>query len=315
MGSEIGWELYRSFLGVLREGSLSGAARALGLTQPTVGRHVAALEAALRVPLFTRSSSGLMPTDVALALRAHAEAMESTADALARAATSFGEDVRGVVRISASDVVGVEVLPPIVARLRQRHPALTVELALTNRVQDLLRREADIAVRMTRPGQTQLIARHIGGIELGLHAHRDYLARCGTPRDAGELVRHALIGHDRPTAFIRQIAKSFPGFDRGAFALRTDSDLAQLALIRCGAGIGACQAALAKRDPALVRVLPKAFAGRLDMWVTMHEDLRGSPRCRAAFDALAEGLDAYVDEQRAPAIARRRRPLPGTRSA
>ncbi len=315
MGSEIGWELYRSFLGVLREGSLSGAARALGLTQPTVGRHVAALEAALRVPLFTRSASGLMPTDVALALRAHAEAMESTADALARAATSFGEDVRGVVRISASDVVGVEVLPPIVARLRQRHPALTVELALTNRVQDLLRREADIAVRMTRPGQTQLIARHIGGIELGLHAHRDYLARRGTPRDAGELVRHALIGHDRPTAFIRQIAKSFPGFDRGAFALRTDSDLAQLALIRCGAGIGACQAALAKRDPALVRVLPKAFAGRLDMWVTMHEDLRGSPRCRAAFDALAEGLDAYVDEQRAPAIARRRRPLPGTRSA
>ncbi|CAJ2954462.1 LysR family transcriptional regulator [Burkholderia pseudomallei] len=315
MGSEIGWELYRSFLGVLREGSLSGAARALGLTQPTVGRHVVALEAALRVPLFTRSSSGLMPTDVALALRAHAEAMESTADALARAATSFGEDVRGVVRISASDVVGVEVLPPIVARLRQRHPALTVELALTNRVQDLLRREADIAVRMTRPGQTQLIARHIGGIELGLHAHRDYLARRGTPRDAGELVRHALIGHDRPTAFIRQIAKSFPGFDRGAFALRTDSDLAQLALIRCGAGIGACQAALAKRDPALVRVLPKAFAGRLDMWVTMHEDLRGSPRCRAAFDALAEGLDAYVDEQRAPAIARRRRPLPGTRSA
>lgn len=315
MGSEIGWELYRSFLGVLREGSLSGAARALGLTQPTVGRHVAALEAALRVPLFTRSSSGLMPTDVALALRAHAEAMESTADALARAATSFGEDVRGVVRISASDVVGVEVLPPIVAHLRQRHPALTIELALTNRVQDLLRREADIAVRMTRPGQTQLIARHIGGIELGLHAHRDYLARCGTPRDAGELVRHALIGHDRPTAFIRQIAKSFPGFDRGAFALRTDSDLAQLALIRCGAGIGACQAALAKRDPALVRVLPKAFAGRLDMWVTMHEDLRGSPRCRAAFDALAEGLDAYVDEQRAPAIARRRRPLPGTRSA
>ncbi|MPT67105.1 LysR family transcriptional regulator [Burkholderia pseudomallei] len=315
MGSEIGWELYRSFLGVLREGSLSGAARALGLTQPTVGRHVAALEAALRMPLFTRSSSGLMPTDVALALRAHAEAMESTADALARAATSFGEDVRGVVRISASDVVGVEVLPPIVARLRQRHPALTVELALTNRVQDLLRREADIAVRMTRPGQTQLIARHIGGIELGLHAHRDYLARRGTPRDAGELVRHALIGHDRPTAFIRQIAKSFPGFDRGAFALRTDSDLAQLALIRCGAGIGACQAALAKRDPALVRVLPKAFAGRLDMWVTMHEDLRGSPRCRAAFDALAEGLDAYVDEQRAPAIARRRRPLPGTRSA
>ncbi|KGR94463.1 LysR family transcriptional regulator [Burkholderia sp. ABCPW 111] len=307
MGSEIGWELYRSFLGVLREGSLSGGARALGLTQPTVGRHVAALEAALGVPLFTRSSTGLMPTDVALALRADAEAMESTADALARTATSFGKDVRGVVRISASDVIGVEVLPPIVARLQQRHPALKIELALTSRIQDLLRREADVAVRMTRPEQTQLIARRIGGIELGLHAHRDYLARRGTPRNVDELVRHALIGYDRPTAFIRQMAaKSFPGLDRGAFTLRTDSDLAHLALIRGGAGIGICQAALARRDPALVRVLPKAFAGRLDMWVTMHEDLRGSPRCRAAFDALVEGLDAYANEPRAPVAERRR---------
>ncbi|AOJ06228.1 LysR family transcriptional regulator [Burkholderia mayonis] len=306
MNSEIGWELYRSFLGVLREGSLSGAARALGLTQPTVGRHVAALEAALGVSLFTRSSTGLMPTDVALALRADADAMESTADALARAATSFGKDVRGVVRISASDVVGVEVLPPIVARLRQRHPALKIELMLTNRVQDLLRREADIAVRMMRPEQTQLIARRIGDIEIGLHAHRDYLARCGTPRNPDELVRHTLIGYDRPTAFIRQMSKSFPGLDRGAFALRTDSDLAQLALIRSGAGIGICQAALAKRDATLVRVLPKAFAGRLDTWVTMHEDLRGSPRCRAAFDALVEGLDAYADSRRAPLAGRRR---------
>ncbi|MDQ0611708.1 DNA-binding transcriptional LysR family regulator [Variovorax sp. W1I1] len=129
MTSNIGWELYRSFLGVLREGSLSGAARALGITQPTVGRHVAALEAALGVVLFTRSQVGLMPTEVALALQGHAEAMESTAASLERAATSQGEEggkIRGVVRISASEVIGVEVLPPIVARLREAHPALKV---------------------------------------------------------------------------------------------------------------------------------------------------------------------------------------------
>ena len=144
----ISWELYRSFLGVLREGSLSGAARALGITQPTVGRHVAALEEALEVVLFTRSQVGLLPTEVALALRTHAEAMESTAASLQRAASGQGEGVRGVVRVSTSEVVAVEVLPPIVAKLREAHPALKVELVSTNRVQDLLRREADIAVRM-----------------------------------------------------------------------------------------------------------------------------------------------------------------------
>jgi len=161
MTSNIGWELYRTFLGVLREGSLSGAARALGITQPTAGRHVAALEDALGTVLFTRSQTGLLPTEVALALRTHAEAMESTAASLERAASSQGEGVRGVVRVSASEVVCAEVLPPIVARLRETHPALKVELVSTNRVQDLLRREADIAVRMVRPRQEQLVARRI----------------------------------------------------------------------------------------------------------------------------------------------------------
>ncbi|UVH57303.1 LysR family transcriptional regulator [Variovorax paradoxus] len=294
MTSNIGWELYRSFLGVLREGSLSGAARALGITQPTAGRHVAALEEALGVVLFTRSQTGLLPTEVALSLRAHAEAMESTAASLERAASSQGEGVRGVVRVSASDVVSVEVLPPIVARLREAHPALKVELVSTNRVQDLLQREADIAVRMVRPRQEQLVARRIGNIELGFHAHENYLARHGTPRKLDELAAHALIGYDQPTAFVRNAGKSLKGFTRDTFSLRTDSDLAQLALIRAGAGIGICQVALAKRNAALVRLMPRTFSLKLDTWVTMHEDLRNSPRCRAAFDALVEGLSLYI---------------------
>ncbi|RRH82528.1 LysR family transcriptional regulator [Variovorax beijingensis] len=306
MTSNIGWELYRSFLGVLREGSLSGAARALGITQPTAGRHVAALEKALGVVLFTRSQVGLMPTEVALALQTHAEAMESTAASLERAATSQGEGVRGVVRISASEVIGVEVLPPIVARLREQHPALKVELVSTNRVQDLLRREADIAVRMVRPKQEQLVARRIGKVELGFHARKEYLLRHGTPRRMEELAGHAVIGYDQPSAFVRNAGKALQGYGREAFSLRTDSDLAQLALIRAGAGIGICQVGLARRNEALIRVLPRTFSMKLETWVTMHEDLRNSPRCRAAFDALVEGLQHYIGSQAQAKMGRAR---------
>jgi len=294
MTSDIGWELYRSFLAVLREGSLSGAARALGVAQPTVGRHVAALEKSLRLALFTRSQTGLIPTDAALSLRGFAESMQSTAAALERAAASQGAGVRGTVRVTASDVIGVEVLPPIVAALRDSHPDLTVELVLSNRVQDLLRREADIAVRMVRPRQELLVARRIGQIEVGLHAHQRYLARHGTPRSVADLAKHSLIGYDEATAFVRNASKALAGWRREAFAIRTDSDLAQLALIRSGAGIGACQAPIARRDDALVRILPKQFSLPLETWVTLHQDLRDSPRCRVAFDALVKGLQRHV---------------------
>ncbi|MFC6297277.1 LysR family transcriptional regulator [Pseudomonas sp. CCM 7893] len=294
MASNIGWELYRSFLGVLREGSLSGAARRLGITQPTVGRHIAALEKALNVALFTRSPSGLLPTAVALTLRTHAETMETTAAALERVASSQGPQVRGVVRVSASEVIGVEVLPPILARLRQQHPHLKVELVLSSRLLDLLQLEADIAVRMVRPSQEQLLARRIGNIELGLHAHNDYLQYHGTPRQLSELAHHAIIGYDQENAFIRSLP--LKGIDRSHFALSSDSDLAQLALIRAGAGIGVCQVPLAQQDSRLTRVLADAFSLELDTWVTMHEDLRNSPRCRVTFDALVEGLQRYVQD-------------------
>jgi DNA-binding transcriptional LysR family regulator len=294
MALNIGWELYRSFLGVLKEGSLSGAARQLGITQPTVGRHIAALETALGVVLFTRSPTGLLPTAVAHTMRAHAETMERTAAALERSACAQGDEVRGVVRVSASEVVGVEVLPPIITRLRQQHPHLKVELVLTNRLIDLLQLEADIAVRMVRPSQEQLLAQRIGLIEVGLHARDDYLHQHGTPQELKDLSDHAVIGYDRENAFIRSLAVK--GFERSTFALSSDSDLAQLALIRAGAGIGGCQVKLAKQDARLHRVLPEAFALKLDTWVTMHEDLRNSPRCRATFDALVAGLQRYVQD-------------------
>ena len=294
MVSTIGWELYRSFLAVLDAGSLSGAARALGVAQPTVGRHVVALEKSLGLALFTRSQIGLMATEAALSLRIYAESMQSTAAALERAAASQGTGVRGTVRITASDVIGVEVLPPIITRLREQHPDLAVELVLTDRVQDLLRREADIAVRMLRPRQELLVARRIGQIELGLHAHKRYLARYGTPGTVADLAKHSLIGFDQATAFVRSAGKAFALWRREAFALRMDNNLAQLALIRSGAGIGVCQAAIAGCDDSIVRLLPKQVSLSLETWITMHEDLRNSPRCRVTFDALVKGLQQYI---------------------
>lgn len=297
MGKSIGWEHYRTLLAVLAEGSLSGAARRLDITQPTAGRHIAALEVAFGQTLFTRSQTGLLPTETALALRIHAEAMESSAAALARVATEQSGEIAGVVRISASEVMAVEVLPPILATLRHTHPQLIVELVSTNQVQDLLHREADIAVRMAAPTQEMLVARRIGDVALGLYAHTAYLERHGEPVSLEELTDHALIGFDQETPFLRAAAKHFPIWKHAAFSLRCDSDLAQLALLRAACGIGVCQLALARQDPRLRRVLADHFTYQLPTWVTMHEGLRHSPRSKAAFDMLVSGLQAYVASQ------------------
>ena len=291
---EPGWDLYRSFLAVLREGSLSGAARSLGLAQPTLGRHVDALESLLGEALFTRSAHGLVPTDAAEALRPHAEAIAAEAAALLREASGRRGRVEGVVRITASEVIGVEVLPPILARLRAAHPGLVIELALTNQVEDLLRRQADIAIRMVAPRQEALLARRIGEVPLGLHARLDYLARAGTPSSLAELMGHALIGFDRETSVIRAMRARLKGIERMNFALRADSDLGQLAAIRAGFGIGICQVPLAARDPALARVLPDHFDLPLPTWAVMHEGMARNPRCRVVFDALAEGLTEWL---------------------
>ena len=284
------WDLYRTFIAVVQEGSLSGAARRLGLTQPTVARHIDALEGAIGTDLFLRSQRGLIPTEMALDLSPYAETLASTAAALMRTASGRAGEVRGSVRVSASEVVGVEHLPPILARLRRRHPSLVVELVLSNAVDDLLRREADIAVRMVEPVQETLVAQRLPPVALGLHAHRAYLERRGTPAAMEDLVGHDLIGFDRETPPIRAIVERFPALDRPAFALRVDSDLAQLAAIRAGFGIGMCQVPVARRDPDLVHVLSNAVTVNLGLWIVMHEDLKTSARCRAVFDALAAGL-------------------------
>jgi DNA-binding transcriptional LysR family regulator len=292
--NEPNWEWYRTFLRVLETGSLSAAGRAMGLTQPTVGRHIDSLETALGLKLFTRAFDGFAPTDAALELEPYAAALATTAAALRRVASSHGSGVRGTVRLTASEVIGVEVLPPILAALRREHPKLTIELVLSNKVDDLLHREADIAVRMFRPSQDALVAKRVGGVEVGLYAHERYLTEHGVPKSMEELSGHAIIGFDQENAFIRKLQDQFPAFSRAAFAFRADSDLAHLAAIRAGFGIGICQSALAARDEAIVRVLKTKFSLTMDTWIAMHEDLRESPRCAVTFTALAAGLSAYL---------------------
>lgn len=301
MTAEPSWDLYRSFLSVLKEGSLSGAARALALTQPTIGRHIDALEQALGLALFTRSHTGFIPTEAAHELEPYAATLAATSAALQRAASGIGRDgergIHGTVRITASEVISVEVLPAILARLARSQPHIHIEVAVSNKLENLLRRDADIAVRMTRPEHEALIARRIGGIELGLHAHRSYLKRRGTPHNWEDMLEHTLIGIDSETAYTRAMRARIGGPPGDAYQVRSDSDLVQLAAIRAGVGIGICQVGLARRHGALVRLLPEQMAIQLDTWIAMHENLRNNPACGAVFSALTDGLTAYLAEQ------------------
>jgi DNA-binding transcriptional LysR family regulator len=288
------WSLYRSFLAVLREKSLSAAARALNLTQPTLARHIAALEAALGFELFTRSQQGLLPTEAALELEPYAVSLAANTAAMLRTASGLGREVKGTVRISASEMIGAELLPPMLAALRRQYPALEFELVLSNAVENLLRRDADIAVRMVEPAQDALVARRLGEVPLGLHAHRDYLAHAGMPANFEALAEHSLVGYDRGTPALRALRDRLPGGEALRFALRSDSDVAQFRAIQAGFGIGICQTGLAARYPELVHVLPNAFDLRLGVWLVMHENLRATPRCRATYDGLATLLTGYL---------------------
>jgi len=289
------WSLYRSFLAVLRDHSLSGAARSLNLTQPTLARHIAALEEQLGFELFTRSQQGLAPTEAALTLMPYAQSIEGNAAGLLRAASGIGQTVEGTVRITASEIMGAEVLPSMLGKLRETHPGLEFELVLSNTVDNLLRRDADIAVRMVEPIQEALVVKKLGSVTVGLYAHKDYLKRAGKPSTIKELSRRSMIGFDQETPALRAMRARIPASNMLHFAFRADSDIAQLQAIRAGFGIGFCQTGLAKREPALVRVLADAIGLKLGIWLVMHENLRSTPRCRAVFDGLATELSIYAD--------------------
>ena len=302
---EPGWELYRSLLAVVREGTLSGAARSLGLTQPTVGRHIDALEAQLGVSLFNRSRAGLLPTDAALALVPHAESMGHAADALIRTASGEASEARGSVRLTVSELLGVELITPLLSSFFAAHPRIAVELLLSSRTEDLGRREADIAVRLFRPTQAALVARRLGVLSFGLHAHPSYLAARGVPRSLDDLARHALIGFDSE-ALRRRLAMPGMPHARDSFLLRCDIYLAHQAALRAGVGVGTSMFALARRD-GLTHVLPDVAPVEVEVWLAMHESSRLTRRVRLLFDFLAERLGEYVEREGPPRAASRPR--------
>lgn len=291
------WDLFQSLHAVLEAGSFSGAAKLRGLTQPTLGRHIDTLEQQLGSPLFLRSPRGIQPTDLALELRAHLAEMSAAATAAIRDASGAAESVSGSVRVTAAEMVGAEVLPPILTAFHEEHPEIAIELVLNNRMDDLLRREADIAVRMQPPTQGALVAKKVGEIDLGFYAHPDYVVRHGAPSNFDELERHALIGFDNDP----RIGANLPGLNlpvtRELFALRCDNDVAQLAAISAGFGIGVAQRTVARRR-GLTAIMPNLTVFKLGIWIAMHENLKASRRMRLMFDHLVAGLGAYIAEDR-----------------
>jgi DNA-binding transcriptional LysR family regulator len=284
------WALVRSFLAVLDAGSLMGAARRLGAQQPTLSRHVAELEAQLGTPLFERTGRGVTPTAAALAIADAARQMEQGADALAQRLARARDATRGSVRITTSQVAATWLLPPVLAALQQAEPGIQVELAASNQLSNLLRREADIAVRMVRPVQASLVARKLAELPIVAAAHTSYLERAGAPRRPDDLLRHRLIGYDRDDTITRGFARLGLALARDAFALRTDDQVAYGRLVASGAGIGFVARYNLAHWPGVVPLLPMLAIPPLPCWLAVHREIRGSRVVRRVFDFLADAI-------------------------
>lgn len=288
------WALVKSFLAVLDAGSLMGAARRLGAQQPTLGRHVAELEAQLGAPLFERTGRGVVPTLAALAVADAARQMEDGALALQRALATQRSTDTGTVRIAASQVAAAWLLPPVIKALQAEMPGIAVELVASNQITNLLRREADIAVRMLRPAQSSLIARKLGEVPICAAAHDSYLARFGTPRKPQDLAQHRLIGYDRDDTIERGFAALGLPLKRSHFALRTDDQVAYGRLVASGAGIGFIAHYNVRHLPGVVSLLPQLAIPPLQCWLAVHREIRSNRLIRRAYDFLAAAIPAEL---------------------
>ncbi len=290
MNNDFDWRLVRSFLAALDQGSLLGAARTLGATQPTIGRHIAELEAQLGVLLFERTGRGLLPTPMALQLADSARAMENGANQLGRSVSGAEAGISGTVRVSASQPVACYLMPPILAQMRLALPEIQVELVSSNAVSNLLRREADIALRMVQPRQASLVVKRIAKVTLGTYAHRDYLRRRGTPRQLQDLLNHELLGNDRDETILKGMAGFGLPVTRASFAFRCDDLLAYWQAVRAGLGIGFVSDYLAATDKDVLQVLPGVKLPAIPIWLTVHREIRTSRRIRAVYDFLSHAV-------------------------
>lgn len=267
----------------------------LRVSQPTIGRQVAELESQLGVVLFERTGRGLVPTTMALQLAVCARAMETGAHELSRTVSGGQNPVRGSVRITASEPVAAYLMPPLLTAMRAAQPHIQVELVSSDRVSNLLRREADIAVRMVRPDQASLVARKLGEVSVGAYAHRSYLERSPALVTLGDLLQHSLIGSDTDQAIVQGFHSMGLPVTREAFVFRSDDLVVQWQAVRAGLGVGFCAGYLARTDPDVIAVLPRVLdIPAIPMWLAVHREIRTSQRIRSVFDFLAEALPRAI---------------------
>jgi DNA-binding transcriptional LysR family regulator len=287
------WDQMETFLAVMQSGSYSAAARQLQVTQPTVRRRMELLEAGVGAPLFVRAAHGLTPTDVAQRMLPMAESMASAADAMLRMASADNDSVAGALRITCSRVVGTEIMPHVLLELLRQFPGLQPELVVSNQTQDLLRRDADIAIRMFAPLQDALIARKIGEVAVGLYANRRLVEHMEKDSwsQVSTMCRLILSEHARESdAVLGAAGFALPS---GAATLRCSDELAQLSAMRHGLGVGPCQTMVARQYPELVRVVP-SFEVRLPVWLIAHEDQRGVRRISESFRVIRTALQPWM---------------------
>ncbi len=284
------WGYLKSFLAVAEEESLSAAGRRLALSQPTVGRQIQGLEAALDLKLFARVGRRLTLTEAGADLLGPAREMAEAADRFALAAAGREESLAGVVRITASEVMSTFVLPPIFVALRDRAPEIEIELVSSNTTGNLLTREADIAVRMYRPTQMDVITRHIRDFELATYAAHTYLERFGEPKRPDDLLDHLVVGYDRDELLLRGFQALGYSVTRRFFPFRTDDQVVLWRMVVEGYGVGFVPRAVGDDEPKVRRILPELPLPTLPVWLTAHAELRTNRRIRRVYDFLAAEL-------------------------
>lgn len=287
------WNRARAFLVTAEEGSFSAAGRALGLSQPTVGRQVGALEEELGVDLFERIGTDLELTAAGLELLEHVRAMGEAASHVSLSAAGQSTSIEGNVGITASEAISAYLLPPAVRLLRQTYPGIEIELVVSNETRDLRRREADIAVRNFQPNQPDLIGRRVGDSSAHLYASLEYLERVGPIDGPADLARAEILAFDRTDTMIAWLQKLGLPVAREHFPVATANHLVQWQLCRQGAGICVMMAEVGDRDPGVQRVLPEVGMP-VPMWLVAHREVRTSRRIRVVFDTLAEILRADI---------------------
>ena len=284
------WNLIKSFLAILDSGTLSAAADALGISQPTLSRHVDQLEKSLNVVLFERGRRGALPTSAALAIADHARDILTATQALSLSATGKSNRLQGTVRITASQIVATYLLPEIITKLMNEAPQVEIELVATDKLENLTERQADIAIRMVRPQSQNLIARKVNDIGLGIYGHQDYLKGKPPIVEPQDLNNLRIIGYDNDERIIAGMAQAGLNVDRNFFQLRCDDQVACWQFLNQAAGIGFAPNYLAKRKPKLTKIGEQFPIPPLPIWLVTHKEVKTNRRIRMVFDFLAEEL-------------------------